>query len=67
MNQRSKKFAKSAVALAASLLVAACGGDGERLDDQNLPPDGAAPTLAIDDNIAGDIATRSVTFIFSFS
>ena len=67
MNQRSKKFAKSAVALAASLLVAACGGESERLDDTNVPPDGVAPVLTIDDNIAGDVATRNITFIFSFS
>ena len=67
MNQRSKKFAKSAVALAASLLVAACGGEGERLDDDTVRPDGVAPVLTIEDNIAADITKGPVTFIFSFS
>ncbi len=66
MNPRSKKFAKSTTALAVTLLVAACGGGGNDLD--RVPAsDGVAPTLAIDDNIAGPVATRAVTFVFTFS
>ena len=62
MNQRSNKFALSACALAASMLVAACGGGSD-----SSPPDTVAPTLVIDDNIAGDTATGAVTFTFTFS
>lgn len=67
MNQRSKKFALSACALAASLLVAACGGGGD--GEVPLGPDTVAPTLAITDNIAGAKATGEgyTTFIFTFS
>ncbi len=65
MKQRSKKFARSSVALAAALLLAACGGgeDGESV----ARPDGVPPTLVIEDNIAGATATGPVTFTFTFS
>ena len=63
MNQCSKKFALTACALAASLLVAACGGDGY----EAAPVDPAAPTLVIADNVAGAKATDAVTFTFTFS
>ncbi len=65
MNQRSKKFAKSSVALAASVLLAACGG-GEGVDGP-VASDGVAPTLLIEDNIAGPKATGPITFTFTFS
>jgi hypothetical protein len=71
MKQRSKKFARSAPALAVSLLLAACGGsDG---GDAAVAPDGVAPTLVIDDNVPAAKATKvspaegRTTFIFSFS
>ena len=63
MNPCSKKFALTACALAASLLVAACGGDGY----EAAPVDPAAPTLVIADNVAGAKATDAVTFTFTFS
>jgi hypothetical protein len=63
MTQPSKHFALSACALAASVLVAACGGGG------SAPPqnDAVAPGLVIADNIAADVATGPVTFTFTFS
>ncbi len=66
MNPRSNKFAKSTTAVAASLLVAACGGGN---DVDRVPgSDGVAPTLVIDDNVTRDVSTsRSITFVFSFS
>ena len=63
MTQPSKKFALSACALAASLLVAACGGG----DADSPSSDKVAPTLIIDDNIAGATASGAVTFTFTFS
>ena len=63
MTQPSKRFALSACALAASLLVAACGGDGS--DPSST--DSVAPTLVIDDNVAGASARGAVTFTFTFS
>jgi hypothetical protein len=65
MNQRSKKFALSASALAVSVLVAACGGDDG--DSDKVTPDGVAPTLVIADNTASAKATGPVTFTFTFS
>ena len=63
MIQPKKHFALSACALAVSALLAACGGGG------SAPPqnDSVAPTLVIDDNVAGDVAKGAVTFIFTFS
>jgi hypothetical protein len=66
MAQRSRTFAKSAIALAVCGLVAACGG-GESVEDPRVAPDGAAPTLIIEDNVAGARATGAVTFTFTFS
>ena len=64
MNQPLKRFALSACALAVSLLVAACGGgDG---GDASVT-DTVAPTLIIDDNVAGSSTRGAVTFIFTFS
>ena len=63
MIKPSKRFALSACALAASLLVAACGGS----DGDSSPPDTAAPTLLIEDGNAGATATGAVTFIFTFN
>jgi Bacterial Ig-like domain len=63
MNQPTKKFALSACALAVSLLVAACGGGGSGTSE----PDAVAPTLVIDDSIAGATAKGAVTFTFTFS
>jgi len=63
MTQPSRKFALSACALAASLLVAACGGG----DGDPSPGGVAPPTLVIDDNFVGPTATGAVTFTFTFS
>ncbi len=73
MKQHSKKFALSATALAVALLVTACGGGGdEGVDSIPVAPDGVAPRLVIDDNVAADKATKALnegrtTFIFTFS
>ena len=69
MNQRSNKFALTACALAASVLVAACGGGSEGVGSTATAPDGVAPTLVIDDNITVATATGEgkTTFIFTFS
>jgi Bacterial Ig-like domain len=63
MTQPSNRFALSACALAASLLVAACGGDGDGASNT----DSVAPTLVIDDHITGAVARGAVTFTFTFS
>jgi Bacterial Ig-like domain len=62
MTQPSNRFALSACALAASLLVAACGGG-----DGASNTDSVAPTLVIDDNVTGASARGAVTFTFTFS
>jgi hypothetical protein len=59
MTQHFKHFSLSACALAASLLLSACGG-GESTDT-------VAPTVAITDNVAGATAAGAVTFTFTFS
>ena len=74
MNQLSRSFALSAVAMAASLLVTACGGG-----DAEAPPkastgtatttaaDTVPPTFTISDNVAGTTASGDITFTFTFS
>jgi hypothetical protein len=76
MKQFSSTLALSALALAASLLLAACGGG-----DAEAPPSGGgttapgstadtvAPTVAISDSVVGasSPATGPVTFTFTFS
>jgi Bacterial Ig-like domain len=59
MTQLSQHFSLSACALAASLLLSACGG-GESTDT-------VAPTLAITDSVDSATATGPVTFTFTFS
>lgn len=65
MKLLSKKFSHSAIAMAASVCVAACGG-GEGVDG---PPstDGVPPVLTITDGVSAAKAVDNVTFIFSFS
>jgi len=50
-------------ALAATSLLAACGGGG----DASAPLDTVAPSLAISDNVSAATATGPVTFTFTFS
>ena len=59
MTQHSKHFSLSVCALAASLLLAACGG-AESTDT-------VAPTVVITDSVAGETAAGPVTFTFTFS
>ena len=62
MTRRSNPFAVAACALAASLLVAACGGGTA------TSPDVVPPTVAISSSVAaGATATGVVTFTFTFS
>jgi hypothetical protein len=60
MKQLTKQFALSASALAAALLITACGG-GASTDDTT------APTVTITDSVADTTATGNVTFTFTFS
>lgn len=61
MTRRPNSFALLAVALAASVLVTACGGG-------DVPaPDTVAPTVTITSSAAGTTATGPVTFTFNFS
>ncbi len=62
MNKITRHFALSACALAAALLVTACGGG-----DASGPADTVAPTVAISDSEPGATATGAVTFTFTFS
>ncbi|NBT56251.1 MAG: hypothetical protein EBT05_15720, partial [Betaproteobacteria bacterium] len=55
----AKPFKLSAGALAAALILSACGG-GESTDK-------VAPTVVITDNVPGATATGPVTFTFTFS
>ncbi len=62
MIQRTKPFSLSVCAVAAGLLVSACGsGDAEP------PPDRFPPTVTITDNVPAATATGPVTFTFTFS
>ncbi len=61
MTRRPTSFAMLAVALAASVLVAACGGGDV------AAPDTVAPTVSITSSAAGTTATGAVTFTFTFS
>ncbi len=61
MTRRPTSFALLAVALAASLLVTACGGGDAGA------PDTVAPTVTITSSAAGTTATAAVTFTFTFS
>ena len=60
MSQLAKSFSLSACALAASLLISACGGGGGATDT-------VAPTVTITDNVAAASASGPVTFTFTFS
>ena len=66
MNQHqlpsARPFSLAAIALAASLTLAACGG-GEVVP----PPDTTPPTLAITDNVPGATTSGPVVFTFTFS
>lgn len=61
MTRRPTSFALLAVALAASVLVTACGGGDAGA------PDTVAPTVTITSSAAGTTATAAVTFTFTFS
>ncbi len=61
MTRRPHPSALLAVALAASVLVSACGGGDVGT------PDTVAPTVAITSSAAGTTATGPVTFTFTFS
>lgn len=56
MRQLTKSFSLSACALAATLLISACGGGGAT--------DGAAPTVVISSNVG---TAGAITFTFTFS
>ena len=62
MTPISRSFALSATALAASLMLAACGGS-----DADPPADLTPPTATVADSEAGAGAGGDVTFTFSFS
>jgi hypothetical protein len=62
MTRHPHSFRLLAVALAASVMVAACGGG-----DPSAPADTVAPTLAITSSAAGTTATGVMTFTFTFS
>ncbi len=59
MNHFAKTFTLSACALAASVLISACGG--------GTSTDTVPPTVVITDDVAGATATGPVTFTFTFS
>jgi Bacterial Ig-like domain len=59
MHPFAKSLSLSACALAAALLVSACGGGD--------PDDVTPPTVTITDNVAEATATGKVTFTFTFS
>jgi Bacterial Ig-like domain len=59
MHPFAKSLSLSACALAAALLVSACGGAD--------PADTTPPTVTITDNVADTTATGKVTFTFTFS
>ena len=59
MRQLTKSFSLSACALAASLLISACGGGSET----DLTP----PTITITDSVSDVSANGAVTFSFEFS
>lgn len=75
MSQPRSPFALSAVALAATLALAACGGgDAEPPPPAASPstpaatvPDTTPPTMTISDSVTGTTATGDVTFTFTFS
>ena len=61
MNRRPQTFALAACALAAAMMLSACGG-GEATS-----PDTVAPTVTVTSSAAGTTATGAVTFTFAFS
>ncbi len=61
MQHRPTSFALLAVALAATVLVSACGGGDAGA------PDAVPPTVTITSSAAGTTATAAVTFTFDFS
>lgn len=61
MNRRPHSFALAACALAAAVMLSACGG-GEATS-----PDTVAPTVTITSSAAGTTAIGAVTFTFTFS
>ena len=75
MSHHRSPFALSAVALAATLGLAACGGgDAEpppKAGTSTTPTAAAAdttpPTVAVSDSVSGSTATGDVTFTFTFS
>jgi hypothetical protein len=62
MTHLSSTFKLSATALAATLMLAACGGG-----DAEPPADIVPPTVVITDSEAGATASGDVTFTFTFS
>jgi Bacterial Ig-like domain len=79
MTQAFKYFQLTASAIAASLVLSACGGGSADAPPTNTPtvvPDATAPTVvadttpptvAISDSVAGATAAGPVTFTFTFS
>ena len=75
MNHIRSPYALSAVAFAATIMLAACGGGDAEAPPKATStgtggtsvPDTVAPTVAISSSVTGGTATGDITFTFTFS